>query len=283
MDDHDIYDRSTFLRASIRAALRRASAITACSQFTLDDSIRRFGLAPHRGRVIFNAVDAGRPRQIQVNLPFERYVLGLGRLVYRKGFDLLIAAWARAAPEFPGVGLVVAGEGEELGKLKEQARAAGIEDRVHFPGVLSREQVAAVMAGAEIFVMPSQVEAFGIVALEAWRAGTPPIVSSYGGAKEFVEDEVSGLVVAPDATESLQGAITRLLLDHALRRRLKEAGDLRLPAFEWPRITRSYADIYRSVLLGGVVRPVRSVTGLLGTVALISLDPGTTPGAATSI
>jgi glycogen(starch) synthase len=248
MDDTDIYEHSATLRAGLRAGLRRADAVTACSRFVLDDAERRFGLGEGRGAVVPNGVDLerGEPRSA-LELPFERFVLGLGRLVEKKGFDLLLDAFARIAAEHPAVGLVIGGDGPAREGLRARAQTLGLGDRVVLPGTLSRGQVAWAMANAAAFVLPSRVEPFGIVVLEALQAGRPVVVSSRGGAPEIVRDGREGLVVDPFDTATLARAIGRLLEDGALGRRLALAAVARAEAFSWELIGERYRAIYRDV------------------------------------
>jgi glycogen synthase len=249
MDDQDIYERSVVLRAGLRLAVRRAAAVTACSRFTLDDAVERFGLRAGRGLVVPNGVetagDGGTPRPVAV--PFDRFVLGLGRVVAKKGFDLLLEAFARVARHRPGLGLVLAGDGPARAGLVAQAARLGLADRVHFPGTLGRAEVAWAMGAAEVFVLPSRVEPFGIVVLEALRAGRPLVVSSRGGAGEIVRHEREGLVADPLDSAQLAGSIARLLDDRALAGRLAEAGRRRVRDFDWGAVAGEYRDIYRSV------------------------------------
>lgn len=244
MDDHDIYDRSATLRAGLRWGLRHAQHVTGCSQFTLDDAHRRFGLDPAKSSVIFNGVDLDEVTPVPVDLPFERYVLGLGRVVHKKGFDLLLDAFARIAERHPTVGLVIAGGGAELDALRQQASDLGLADRAYFPGRLDRSQVAAATAGAEVFVMPSRVEPFGIVTLEAWRAGAPVVVTSRGGAVEYVLPPQRGLIVDPEDTGAMAETLASLLDDAAMRDRLRTAATAALPLFTWERLARCYDAVY---------------------------------------
>jgi len=244
MDDHDIYDRSTSLRAALRLGLRRADRVTACSHFTLADARSRFGLDPRKASVIFNGVDPDEIEPESVQVPFERYVLALGRVVRKKGFDLLIDAFAQVAPAYPEAGLVIGGVGAQRDALLRQAQSLGLGSRVHLTGRLNRAQVASVMRGAELFVMPSRVEPFGIVALEAWRAGVPAVVTSRGGAGEFVLSRQRGLVVDPERTDDLAEAIRSLLADPALRLRLQHEASLALPDFTWDRLSEQYEAVY---------------------------------------
>lgn len=250
MDDHDIYDHSVALRQALRVGLRSAHAVTACSDFTLTDARARFGLAPSKGRVIFNGVDEEAAEEPSLEVPFDRYVLALGRVVRKKGFDLLLEAFARVAPNHPDVGLVIAGDGPELASLRAMAADLGLTDRVGLPGRVGRGGVAAMMRRAEVFVMPSRVEPFGIVALEAWRAGVPVVVTSRGGAAEFVEHGITGLVADPLDVSVLSLAVESLLESSTLRRRLADAARASVRNFGWDRITKEYEEVYRESARG---------------------------------
>jgi glycogen(starch) synthase len=247
MDDHDIFEHSMTLRSSLRLALRRAAVVTGCSEFTLNDAQKRFGLDMRRAHVIFNGVDDEVPSESIVP-PFDRYVLGLGRVVRKKGFDLLVDAFATLAPEQPDVGLVIAGDGPEREPLRRPVVELGLGQRVHLLGRLERYEVAAVMRGAEVFVMPSRIEPFGIVALEAWRAGVPVIVTPHGGPPEFVEDGVSGLIADPFNSSELASAMRTLLGDERLCRKLAEAGSRSYQRLTWTHITRSYEALYERII-----------------------------------
>jgi glycosyltransferase involved in cell wall biosynthesis len=248
MDDHDIFEHSSSLRAALRLGLRQAAAVTGCSGHALGDAVTRFGLPPAKGHVVFNGVEPDESVPEAVDLPFERFVLALGRVVRKKGFDLLVRAFATLAEEHPDVGLVIAGRGPTLPLLERQARAFGLADRIHLPGPFTRPQVAWAMRNCELFVMPSRVEPFGIVNLEAWRAGAPLVTSAVGGAPEFVRDGVDGVIVDPRDTEALGRVIGALLGDPDRRRALGAAGAARVSEFTWDRIAQSYEAIYARVL-----------------------------------
>jgi glycogen synthase len=249
MDDHNIYEDSVTLRTSLRLGLRRAAAVTGCSAFTLRDAERRFGLDMRKAQVIFNGVEEHEAPPEPIDLPLQRYVLGLGRVVRVKGFDLLLEAFAILAPDQPDLGLVIAGDGSEREPLQQRVLQLGLGERVHFPGRLERGEVTAVMKGAEAFVMPSRVEPFGIVALEAWRAGVPIVVTPHGGAPEFVEAGVSGLVADPFDAMEFAAALATLVRDSALRRKLAEAGRTSVDRFAWSHVTGSYEALYERISL----------------------------------
>ena len=262
MDDADIFAESRSLRAALRSGLRRASAVTACSAFTLADAHARFGLEPGRGMVIPNGVSLDAGSSTQGSEPSEgarsrwtpvpgdpdrNYLLALGRVVDKKGFDLLLAAYAGVASDHRGYDLVIAGEGAARDRLQELAAELEVEDRVHFVGRLSRQDVAAAMDGATAFVMPSRLEPFGIVILEAWRAGVAVVASTRGGAPEFVDDGITGVLIDPFDTTAFTVALDRLLGDAPSRKAIAAAGHARVRAFDWRAVTEQYRAVYRSV------------------------------------
>jgi glycogen(starch) synthase len=261
MDDADIFEESRVLRAALRAGIRRASAVTACSMFTLADAEDRFGLEPGRGQVIPNGVvldnAAGRTDSAEsagpaftpvVGDPSRRYILALGRVVEKKGFDLLLSAFAAIDEEARTADLVIAGTGGALAGLERMAAELGVGEHVHFVGRLSRDEVRSAMAGATLFTMPSRLEPFGIVVLEAWRAGVAVVATTRGGAPEFVDGGKTGVLVDPFDTPAFAAALSGLLADTERRRSIGRAGLDRVAAFAWPAIAERYRQLYASVV-----------------------------------
>ena len=246
MDDNDIYDRSPVLRNALRLGLKSSAAVTACSAFTLRDA-ERFGLEPGAGKVVFNGVDVQRRAELEpLELPFDRFVFAVGRFVEKKGFDLLLEAYAHVAPRLPGLGLVIGGDGAARPGLQARVAELGLGDRVVLPGRLHHGQVAWAMSRATMFVLPSRVEPFGIVVLEALREGCPVIASSHGGATEIV-DGGGGIVADPTNRRELAAAIEQIATDEGLRRTLSEQGRERVRDFDWPLIADQYRRIYADV------------------------------------
>lgn len=267
MDDADIFEESRVLRAALRAGLKRAGAVTACSDFTLADAVARFGLEPGRGLVIPNGVvlDTGGRRDADAPTtpgsafvpvggdPARPFILALGRVVEKKGFDLLLSAFAAVAEEQRDTDLVIAGAGAALEGLERLATGLGVSDRVHLVGRLSRDEVASAMATAVLFVMPSRLEPFGIVVLEAWRAGVAVVATTRGGAPEFVDDGVTGVLVDPFDTPAFAAALAGLLADTDRRLAIGRAGHERVQDFGWPAIAAEYRRVYSSVVGTGDV------------------------------
>ncbi len=252
MDDHDIFTKSSTLRNSLRVGIRRAYAVTGCSQFTIDDAVARFGLKPERGRVIFNAVPVREERaagDTHWPVPAGRYVFAIGRFVRKKGFDLLLRAYVELAERHPDVSLVIGGDGPDRSAAESLASELGIASRVTFAGRLDRPAVLAAMSSAEIFIMPSRVEPFGIVILEAWRSGTAVVATSRGGPREFIRDGLDGVLVDPFDTHALAFSIDRLLANRNERIAIADAGHQRVEEFTWSVITADYRAIYVEAIM----------------------------------
>ncbi|WP_404392304.1 glycosyltransferase family 4 protein [Humibacillus xanthopallidus] len=251
MDDHDAFGTSALLRRGLRETISAAAVTTGCSQEVLDDLRDRFGLVG--GIVVPNGVGpepqqpaASSPRAGIGLSPGDRVVFAVGRLERMKGFDLAIDAVASLAD--PTVTLVVGGTGSQRDALAKLARERGLADRFHLLGALDEVGVDAWMRAAQVVVMPSRREAFGIVALEAWRAGTPLVATSLGGPSTFVDSGTNGLVVDPRDTEALASALRRVLDDHALSASLGAAGQVAVRDYTWTRVAEDYTAIYSSAV-----------------------------------
>ncbi|MCE7951741.1 MAG: glycosyltransferase [Xanthomonadales bacterium PRO7] len=181
-------------------------------------------------------------------------ILAVGRLSYFKGFDVLLRALARV----PDANLVLVGDGECADALRALARELGVEARVRFAGRIDmddagRTDLAALYARADVFCLPSteRAESFGIVLLEAMRAGLPTIASDIpgSGAGFVVRDGETGLLVAPSDADALATAIQRLTADAGLRTRMGAAGAQRFAEnFTLAAIAPQVTQLYREVL-----------------------------------
>ena len=250
MDATHVFDRSARLRTSLRSILLTADAVTACSAHTLREAEEWLGQPlGDRARVVYNGVDVDEIRRAGPHPHPHPYVFALGRHVPQKGFDVPIDAFARlpALPDGP-VDLVIAGEGSESDSLRDQADRLGVGPRTHLVGRTSRDETAAWLRGAAAFALPSRHEPFGIVNLEAMAAGTPVIASAVGGVPEFVDNDVSGLLVEPGNPGQLAQALASVLTEPALRERLAAAGSRQAERFRWDRLVDEYLDVYRDAM-----------------------------------
>jgi glycosyltransferase involved in cell wall biosynthesis len=250
-DDDNVFAQSALLRRGLRSALAEAVAVTAPSEHVLSDLRARFGLTG--GVVVPNGVtrDMAQDRGMRARLPAGTYLAAVGRLGRMKGFDLLLEAFARVRSTGTDVRLVIAGDGPERAALQDQAAVLGVGDVVDFLGWCSPGEVAAVLAGSWALVVPSRSEAFGIAALEAWRAETALVMTNRGGAAEFVRDGEDGILVDPQDVDALAAAIRRVLTDPPLRARLANAGADRVAEFTWERVADRYLPLYPTVEAAG--------------------------------
>ena len=161
-----------------------------------------------------------------------------------KGHDQLMLAWPRVLAEVPDASLVMVGRGDDVERLRTKAAALGLGRTVHFPGFLPDVAVRAVMRNAALFAMPSRGEGFGLVYLQAMRAGLPCIGSRDDAAADVIVDGETGILVPRQDPEAITGAVARLLTDESMRRRLGDAGRRRFDSvFTYPRFRARLASV----------------------------------------
>ena len=160
----------------------------------------------------------------QQSLVGEPSLVFVGGNFFRKGLNLCVEALADLRVDFPGIRLHVIGSCSSSARIETLARLLGVSDAIVFYGHLPAEQAAAMMAGADIFVMPSRTEALGLVYLEAFRAGVPVIAGDRGGVTQIVRHGTSGLLVTPGSSQELVDSIAKLTRDPELRQSLINGG-----------------------------------------------------------
>lgn len=242
-DDNGAY-RSALLRRELRRAIADASAVSAPSAYVLEDLRARFGLAEGAGEIVSNGVDLSTGTS-SPDVPRPRLVLAVGRLGRMKGFDLLIDAFAAA--DLRDARLEIIGGGTERAALERQIAEAGLSDRVRLVGERRPDEVARRIGEAAVVAVPSRSESFGIIALEAWRGGAALVMTSRGGASEFVRDGEDGLLVDPEDRDALAGSLRLLLTDEHRRLHLARGGASRVSEFTWQAVTDRYEALFARV------------------------------------
>lgn len=191
----------------------------------------------HVGRKVINnyRIDPKKVRLIYIGLPDQPPVspipltgspsiLFVGSNFQRKGLPVLLKATAQLLPQFPDLRVHVVGRDCNQSCLMTQARKLGIAEAVEFHGLQPNDYVRGMMIGADVFALPSLTEGFGLVYLEAMRAGTPVIATSMGGAKEVFVDGKEALFVDPREAKDLAMAIKEITSSPNTACRLRKWG-----------------------------------------------------------
>jgi phosphatidyl-myo-inositol dimannoside synthase len=248
---HGIESWSATLDAERRAVLRGARARIAISQHTA----RRVAAAhpdlpPIDTCLLALLPDDEHPDRIPADVRVDygpHAVVIVGRMATTeryKGHDQLMLAWQRVLAQVPDASLVMVGRGDDVERIRAKAAALGLGRTVHLPGYLPDAALRAVLRHAAVFAMPSRGEGFGLVYLEAMRAGIPCLGSRDDAAADLIVDGETGLLVPRQDTDAIAGAIARLLTDEPMRLRLGEAGRRRYEnVFTYPRFRARLAGL----------------------------------------
>lgn len=179
----------------------------------------------------------------------ERPLLFAGRIASGKGLEVAIRALPLIRRAHPAATLHIIGE--DFGAL-ESCRALvkelGVEHAVTFHGYVERNRLLSAYAGAELLVLPSRYEEFGMVIAEAWGAGTPVVAAASTAIPYVVEDGVDGLLFPTDDDTACAERISRLLADNPLRQSMGLAGKKKVAArYDWPIILDRLEALYNSI------------------------------------
>ncbi len=231
--------------------------VICCSNYMVSHVKWAFNLPEDKLVMIPNGVDAREYEKSTVDLnqfrrrfalPEEKIVLYVGRLVYEKGIQVLINAIPKIL-EKVNAKFVIVGNGYMKEPLWEKIKHMGLAHKVLFTGFVDDETLRNLQKCADVSVVPSLFEPFGIVALEAMAAKSPVVVSDTGGLSEIVEHDLTGVKVYPDNPESLAWGVTRVLLDEAYANKLREnAYRLVVEKYNWKKISRQTKSVYERVL-----------------------------------
>jgi glycosyltransferase involved in cell wall biosynthesis len=237
-------DQAIGRETSLGKLVQTADWVTACSAAVLRHA-RELApeILPHSSLVL-NALE--RPQIGRRPLPFDPpRILFLGRLVPEKGVDWALTALPAVFRRFPNARFVVAGEGPDLQELKTKTKNLGLAARVEFLGPVPPESVSDLLNDATMVVMPSRIEGFGLVALEAAMMGRPVVATRVGGLPEVVIDGQTGLLVEQNDSAAFAQAILRLLDDTEMARQFGDTAYRRAKElFDWGRYVDSYDALY---------------------------------------
>ena len=227
-----------------KTALQQADLIIAVSEYTKRIIHQEHGVAPHKIRVVHNGIK--RVDTFRSDKPFpEKLILFLGRVTGQKGPFQFLSIARRVLDEMPNLRFVMAGKGELLPSVIEKAAAWGLGDRVHFTGFIDQSQVFELFSMADIFVMPSVSEPFGLVALEAAQFGIPCVLGMPSGASEVLNH---ALKAPHEDVEILASRILDLLRHPEIAEMIVRRTYEDLDKLDWNVSADKILDVYQEVL-----------------------------------
>lgn len=248
----DLYEAGRPARWTyIRWALRGCDAVAAVTGDLRSIALRLSGRAadviPHGLRIRMAHRLEREEARLHLGLPDDaRIVLFVGRLIRLKGIEYLIQAMPQVIATCPNTRLVLVGEGEEGPRLRALARSLGLDGRITFAGGRAHDEVIGYMRAADVFVLPSLVESFGIVLVEAMSCGLPVVASNVMGIPTLIEDGVNGLLVPPGDARALGGAIRRVLADPPASAAMARANARKASDYAMPRIVDLFLSLWES-------------------------------------
>ncbi|TMK61493.1 MAG: glycosyltransferase family 1 protein [Actinobacteria bacterium] len=252
-------------RATTEAdVVRCADRLVASTAAERDELIERYGAEPYRVEIIPPGVDHHRfspgdqrAARRQLRLGPGPVLLFVGRIQPLKGVDLAVRCLA-ALPQSDARLLIVGGpsgaDGDaEARSLVELSRQLGVASRVQFVSPVRHDRLVDYYRAADVCLVPSRTESFGLVALEAAASGTPVVASAVGGLRALVDDGITGFLVEDRSVEGYAAPVAQLLADHELRSWIGHNASVRSDRYSWSigaaRLRRLYADVAARALV----------------------------------
>jgi len=229
----DVWDRLPWYR---HLPLINSSMILSVSNLTKERMIQKNDVASAKVHILHNCIDPNFTVTENLNVPANKAnaewiqtpcLLTVSRLTKDdryKGHTQVIQALAHVRQQLPTLTYYVVGEGDLVPDLQQLCKQLGITSAVQFLGYVDEATLRTLYARADLFVMPSKGEGFGLVYLEAMAYGLPVIAGNQDAAGEVIQDQATGLLVNPDDTTALADSILRLLTNPELRRQMGEMG-----------------------------------------------------------
>ena len=233
--------------------IKQADCVVAVSDWTKNILIDKYGIDPTKIEVVHNGINQDEVPEPVPELDFlqtmkdhgQKMVLFLGRATVQKGMDYLVPAFAEAVKRYPDLFLVIVGDGEPRPAAIEQAARLGVGEKVFFPGFLRGDKRDRVYHMADLFVMPSVSEPFGLVALEAVSYNTPTIVSKQSGAGEVLP---GSLKVDFWDVKKMGRYIAKAASDDTLRKQMLAHDKANISQLSWRSAAKKCKDLYHKVI-----------------------------------
>lgn len=232
-------------------SIQKSDGLTAVSEYLRRETIEHFDIAPGRIQTIPNFVDLNEYKRdahpchrSRLSESGEKIIMHISNFRPVKRVVDTVRIFARISRALPSR-LVLIGDGPERGRVQQTAEEEGIADRVLFLG--KQESVAEILSCADLFLLPSATESFGLVALEAMSCGVPVVATRVGGVPEVVPDGEAGFLAAIGDVETMAEQGISILKDTEKWRRMSEAARQAAEAFSTDRVVPLYESYYRTV------------------------------------
>ncbi len=234
-----------------------AKKVISCSSSMKWELEHHFHLPSEKITIIPNAVDISKyqkkidkesvKRRYGIE-SYERMVLFIGRLVPQKGVEYLVRAIPLILQQHRNVKFVIAGDGWSKDHLERLARSAGFGDKIRFLGFISDSDLTELTMSADVLVVPSVYEPFGIVALEGMAAGVPVVAANVGGLAEIIEHDRTGVLVYSKNFESIAWGVNRVLSDPGYSNWLVQNAKRKVrEVYSWEAVAKKTIEVYEEV------------------------------------
>jgi len=231
----------------VRWELKEGRYFTAVSSYLKDEMVA-LGAAEGSIRVIPHGVDLELFRGQNAFESVRPYLFSMGRLIFVKGYDILIRVFARIVEENPNLDLIIAGRGNEGRNLTDLVIKSGLEDRVKFVGFVKGDEKISLVKGCKFFICPSRREALGVVNIEALAAGKTVVAFNVDGIPDLIKDGKNGLLAKPGDIEDLTDKMQMLLRDEQLLERMSGQALRMVKRYDWLEIAKQYESLYEEMI-----------------------------------
>ena len=233
-----------------KSAMEYADEVVAVSFFTKEKIVKHYGIDPKKISVVHNGVSVEDFEMVAPTLVSmkegagQKIVLYVGRITIQKGPEYFVRAAKRVLEHQPNTLFIVAGSGDMYGQMIEEAAHLGLGDKMIFTGFLRGDDLAALFQSADVYVMPSVSEPFGITPLEAIVNGAPVIVSKQSGVSEVLSH---ALKVDFWDVDEMANKIIGVLQNDSLHKVMRKESKKEVRAVNWERAAKKLAGIYERI------------------------------------
>lgn len=239
-----------------RLCMKRADRIAADSEFTKRDIVKTYGIPETSVEIIYLGVrpeeytfsgEEKRKARTALGINSQPMILFVGKLVPRKGVDVLLRALPKVLKEVE-VKLVLVGSGNQR-DYQHLAQALGISDKIRFLGRVPGDTLRLLFSSCDLFVLPSRLEGFGAVIVEAMAAGKPVVATAVSSIPEIIESGKNGILVEGNNEGELASAIVKILSDKSLARAIEKNNIKKVrERFSWEAAARKAERLYSELI-----------------------------------